>query len=286
MKFTPPYSVGNVRTQLINALADEYGRREAQAMTELIFEDLKGWRPVDLVLNSEWMLSDYMIEKLESYSTRILNGEPVQYVTGKARFHGFELDVTPDVLIPRPETDELVDLIISENQESDLRVLDVGTGSGAIAIALARNLKFPEVTALDVSPAALEVARKNGRDKHAAINFICADIFKWTPPGDSFDIIVSNPPYIAESEKKDMERNVLEYEPDIALFVPDSDPLLFYRRIAGMGAEALAPGGRLYFEINPLFVSGLTDLLKELKYTDIRIVKDISGRDRFAVAKK
>lgn len=286
MKIESPYTVGPVRSQLIRSLSDVYGELEARAMTELMFDDLKGWSRVDLIMNDGFTLSDYIIGKLEDYATRILEGEPVQYVTGRARFYGLDLKVTPDVLIPRPETEELVDMIVDQNKTSDLRVLDVGTGSGAIAIALARNLKFSEVTAIDVSKEALEIAQENARMRHAPVRFIEKDIFSWTPVQDSYDIIVSNPPYIAQKEMSSMERNVLDHEPHLALFVPDDDPLRFYRRIAEIGRNALVAGGKLYFEINPIYADGLSELLSRLGYEDVTIKKDMQGLQRFATAVK
>lgn len=276
--------------QLSRALRQElsplYGDGEALAMTRLIFHALKGWNATQLIINSDVRLSPYILGKIKDILARLRRHEPLQYILGEARFYGLDLKVDRNVLIPRPETEELVDMIVSENQRSDLRVLDIGTGSGAIAIALSRNLPFSQVTAIDVSEGALNVARENARNLHAKINFIHADVFDWTPSPESFDIIVSNPPYIAESERGDMERNVLDYEPGLALFVSDGAPLVYYSRIAAIAADALSPGGKIYLEINPRFAEGVRSLLAEAGFTGIGILKDISGRDRFAVAER
>lgn len=266
-------------------LEPEYGVGEARAMSRLIFHNLKGWNATDLIVNGDSPASDWLQEQVERILNRLQSGEPLQYILGEARFYGMDLEVTPDVLIPRPETEELVDLIVSENNQRDLRVLDVGTGSGAIAIALSRNLPFARVTAIDVSKPALEVAERNAKMLHANIDFRLCDVFTYLPPKDSFDIIVSNPPYIADSEKKDMSRNVLEYEPHSALFVPDDNPLIYYSRIATIGLDALSSGGKLYFEINPLYATALRKMLATDGYEDVRIIRDISRRDRFAAAK-
>lgn len=270
--------------EITRLFAPGEGEGEARAMARLIFHHLKGWSVTDLIINSDTVLSDFILGKLDDIVSRVLAGEPVQYVLGEARFYGMDLRVTPDVLIPRQETEELVDMIVKGNEASDLRVLDVGTGSGAIAIALSRNLRFPEITAIDISPAALEVARANAASLHAHVRFVESDVFTYEPEPESFDIIVSNPPYVAESEKKDMSPNVLGHEPALALFVSDSEPLIYYSRIAGIAAGALVPGGKLYFEINPLFVAGLRELLEAEGFADIKIIDDISHRPRFAVA--
>lgn len=263
-----------------------YGEGEAKAVIRAIFHALKGWGATEMVIHEGDDLSPYMREKIEEILKRLEAGEPVQYVVGEAYFYGMDLHVRPGVLIPRPETAELVDMVVADCQESDLRVLDVGTGSGAIAIALARNLKFPQVTALDVSPAALDIARENARMLKARIEFVEADVFGWNPVADSFDIIVSNPPYVLESEKKDMADNVLLHEPEEALFVPDADPLRFYNRIARIGREGLAGGGRLYFEINPLCADDLKKMLEEEGYVEVELEKDIHGRMRYARCRK
>lgn len=256
-------------------------------MTNLIFHHLKGWSVTDMVINADQPVSPYILGKIGEIEKRLSLHEPLQYILGEARFYGMDLRVTPDTLIPRPETEELVDIIVEQNgKRSDLTVLDIGTGSGAIAIALSRNLPFSRVSALDISEAALKVAQENAKNLHARIDFIHVDIFGYEPPKEHFDIIVSNPPYIAEEERKDMEHNVLDYEPAGALFVPDAEPLIFYSRIAETARIGLKPGGELYFEINPRFADSLEALLEKEGFRDIERYKDISHRIRFMACKK
>ena len=273
--------------KLRTALRPLYGNRETEAIIKLIFHYVKGWNTVDILTHEPDTLSPFIRSEIDGILKRLLNYEPIQYITGEARFHGLELHVTPDVLIPRPETSELVDIIVGKAGETpDLRVLDVATGSGCIAVALARALLFPKVTALDISAPALEVACRNAADLKVKVEFIEADIFTWTPDGAKYDIIVSNPPYIDESERASMERNVLDYEPSSALFVPDDDPLRFYRRITQLAASALVAGGRLYYEINPRHADQLAREIADAGFSDVEIVKDSFGHDRFITAVK
>lgn len=278
-------TVDMLSAELRRRLTPIYGAGEAQAMVRLIFHHLKGWNATELIINGDFPVSQRVIAACGNILARLAKHEPLQYILGEARFYGLDLKVTPDVLIPRPETAELVDMIVSANtSRSDLRVLDAGTGSGAIAVALARNLPFAEVSALDVSEGALRVARENADALHLSLRFLHADIFTWTPQRHSFDIVVSNPPYVTESEKKDMDANVLDYEPAGALFVPDDDPLRFYRRIAGISLDGLVPGGLLYFEINPLFERQLAAMLEEMGYLNVRADRDAQGKWRFMSA--
>lgn len=231
-------------------------------------------RPVDVVVNPEREVPPFIPAKVDNILQRLNAGEPIQYILGHARFYGLDLRVTPDVLIPRPETAELVDIIVSRYaSRPDLRILDLCTGSGAIAIALARTLKFPQITAVDISGQALDVARGNAADLRVKINFIQADILapSFSLPVDRFDIIVSNPPYVLDSERNVMASNVVDHEPSIALFVPDTDPMRFYDAILRKFRGRV---GAFYFEINPL-CSG--------QFSGAEIIKDSCGKDRFAI---
>ena len=278
-------NIDSLYTAMINILTPKFGRNEAREIVRLIFLDLKGWSASDIIVNGNISVSDYLLECIEKIITRIMNDEPVQYVTGKAHFHGLTFDVNPSVLIPRPETDALVDMIIDENDRPDLKILDIGTGSGCIAISLARSLPFCDVTAIDISPRAIETASKNSVRLKTNVNFIVADIFKKDDFGnDEFDIIVSNPPYIDDKEKSGMDRNVLEYEPHSALFVPDDDPIRFYIRIGLIASKSLKKGGKLYFEINPLHHIEICEYLSGLDFVDIKVIKDYFGKDRFISA--
>lgn len=278
-----------VMTGIRERLAPKYGEGEAREMARIIFENLKGWSPVDIAIRQDEPVSAYISGKIDTVVKRLLDDEPIQQIFGVADFYGMKLHVTRDTLIPRPETAELVDLIVKENDRKDLRVLDAGTGSGCIAIALSRNLPFSEVTAIDISDKALEVARHNARDLHCAIDFRKADMLS-LPGGlarEVFDIIVSNPPYIAMKEKAAMDRNVLEYEPATALFVPDSDPLKFYSAILKSAQGGmLAHGGRIYFEINPAYADNLRDETIRLGFNNVTLTRDSYGKLRFLSAQK
>lgn len=277
-----------ISRELTSTLTATLGAGEARATSRLLMEDVAGFTPKKLFTDGRRELEPETVESLRRMASRIAGGEPPQYVTGSALFMGMKLDVTPAVLIPRPETEGLVDLIIDDYRgRNDLRVMDIGTGSGCIAIALARALPFARIDAVDISPDALEVAGRNSSRLAARVNFGIMDILnEQVPAVPSFNIIVSNPPYIAEREKADMDSRVLDHEPAGALFVPDSDPLLFYRAIARYGAGALVPGGRLYFEINPLFASELQKMLADEGYIDIEMRRDYVGKLRFARASR
>ena len=280
----PNNTVSTISRALQTELTPIYGEGEAKAIVRLIFHSLKGWSFTDMVIHSDNEVSEYILDKIDSIKKRLLDNEPIQYILGEAYFYGLNLCVTRDTLIPRPETEELVDLIIRENNAPDIKVLDIGTGSGAIAIALARNLKFPKVSALDISDRAISVAEDNAKRLHLDINFITADIFCWSNNEERYDIIVSNPPYIDNSEKLEMEKNVLDYEPHSALFVPDENPLLFYSRISQVAIDSLRSGGRIYFEINPRHSDEVVKLLKDDGFIDIVTLNDSYNKTRFIKA--
>lgn len=277
-------SLGQVRLALRDALVPKYGEGEAAAMARSALMTLKDWDLPHLMANEDRPASDFIKARCAEILHDLLNDMPLQYALGSTNFYGLTLKVGPGVLIPRPETAELVDLIVKENEKDDLRVLDLCTGSGAIALALARNLPFSRVTALDISPEAIATTKENADSLKVKLNIIQEDVFTHAFPSRSFDIIVSNPPYVDESEKADMEANVLNYEPHIALFVPDNDPLRFYKRIAEIAQNSLAEGGKLYFEINPRHAVELASMLKGLGYLDVEILKDSHGKERFAKA--
>ncbi len=264
-------------------LAPLYGQGEADWMMRIIMEYLKGWKQADLLLRADEEVSDFIAGKADAIIARLLDNEPLQYILGETYWHGMTLKVTPDVLIPRPETSELVDLITSENIAPDLNVLDVCTGSGCIAVALANTLPFSKVTGTDISDAALAVARENASLRKLKVGFMHSDALGQFPFDDgSMDIVVSNPPYITESEKKEMEPNVLDHEPGLALFVPDSDPLRFYTAISREGFRVTRPGGKIYFEINPLFARQVSRMMTETGWDDVQILPDMHGKQRFA----
>lgn len=273
--------------KLRQVLSPVYGDREAESIIRLIFHHLKGWDTVGMLMHGGDTLSGFVRGEVDAITGRLLNHEPIQYIVGEARFHGLDLHVEPGVLIPRPETAELVDLVVDTvGRRPDLAVLDVCTGSGCIAVALARELPFARIEALDLSPVAVRVAKDNARRLGTKVDVLQADVFKWWGTPDSYDIVVSNPPYVDDSEKGGMEPNVLEHEPPEALFVPDDDPLVFYRRIADVAAVSLKPGGYLFFEINPRHAAGFAPLLTQRGFADINVVRDSFGRLRFVTALK
>ena len=267
--------------QLKSGLAGVAEPQEVQAMIRVICEDVFHYDQVDVALRQESELPDFAPQRIADIIARLRRNEPLQYIVGHALFHGHQFKVTPAVLIPRPETEQLVDLIIDENPASDLRVLDMGTGSGCIAVSLARALKFAQVDALDVSRDALEVARENAAALKTKVRFFESDMLSPQPPG-RYDIIVSNPPYICWSEREAMESNVKDYEPGQALFVPDNDPLLFYKAIVPYAAQSLERGGRLYLEINQRFGNEMKRLLEDNGFDEVRIIEDSYGKSRFA----
>jgi len=280
-------TLGNLISTRKAKLTPKYGEGEAQWMLRTILEYLKGWDQVELAVRSGDEVSDFITGKVDAIVDRLLNDEPLQYIIGETYWHGMTLKVTPDVLIPRPETSELIDMIADRNSGSDLAVLDLCTGSGCIAVALATVLPFSHVSAMDVSEAALKVAEENSALRKVKVDFRKGDVLSPLPYDDGeFDIIVSNPPYIAEDEKKDMDKNVLDHEPALALFVPDDDPLKFYKPIAREGLRVAKPGGQLWFEINPRFASELSEMMTAEGWEDVAILLDSNGKKRFAYGKK
>lgn len=267
-------------------LSPIYGDSEARWLFRTIMEHLKGWNQVELALRADKDVSDFIVGRVDEAVGRLLEGEPVQYIYGDTYWYGMTLKVSPAVLIPRPETEELVDIIVKNNPKSDLKVLDICTGSGCIAVALARSLTFPEVSGIDISDDALAIARANADALKVKVNFSKADALSLPEIENTFDIIVSNPPYVLESEKSGMDKNVLDHEPHIALFVPDNDGLKFYKAIALYAKRALTDKGRLYFEINPLTAGQLKSWMEGEGWNDVELITDMYGKTRFMIAEK
>ena len=268
-------------------LGTAYSPGEIKGIEMAVLENILGYTTVDAIMHDNDETPTFVAEKFSSIADRLLRHEPIQYILGDAYFYGRHFIVTPATLIPRPETAGLIDMIADENHSDDLQVLDIGTGSGCIAISLALTLRFAHVTAIDISPEALSVAKENAKRLKARVDFLKADILSMHKPSKPcYDIIVSNPPYIAESEKAGMDRNVLDYEPSGALFVPDDDPLRFYKALSRFGADALKPGGRLYFEINSRFPAEIKKMLDADGYVDVELLRDMQGLWRFARAHK
>lgn len=272
----------------VDRLTPSLGKGEAEAAARIIFEDVAGYDRKYIFVNGDREVLDFVQSRINAAVDKVLAGEPVQYAVGRAQFMGNSFAVSPAVLIPRPETAGLVDIITSDySGRSDLRVLDIGTGSGCIAISLARALPFADVRGIDVSTDALKVAEENAGHLSSKVRFVRADILETPAPSSpQYDIIVSNPPYVCNSEAKDIEPHVLDYEPHTALFVPDDNPLLFYKAIAAYARRALAPGGRLYFEINSRFPHEMRAMLQAEGFEDIDIRRDYLGAYRYAMARQ
>lgn len=266
------------------SLRDIYPPEETKALVMMICCDVLNIDAVDVYTGKDTALSESDRKKLEDIVSRLRKNEPIQYILGYADFCGSRFHVAPGVLIPRPETAELVELVAREAPDAR-RVLDIGTGSGCVAISLSKKLPSATVHAWDVSEEALAIARRNGEELAPRVIFEKRDVLRDEVAGCGlYDVIVSNPPYVMEEERASMSPNVLEWEPECALFVPDNDPLLFYRRISEMGRRQLAPGGKLYLEINQRFGREVARLLEDRFYGDVRVIKDFFGNDRIVTA--
>ncbi|WP_086594663.1 peptide chain release factor N(5)-glutamine methyltransferase [Hymenobacter crusticola] len=277
-------TIRQLTADLTTALATVYPSSEAAAIAGVVLEHLLQLSPLQLRMQANEAVATSTVAQIPALQARLLRHEPVQYVLGVAWFADMELEVTPATLIPRPETEELVRLIAAEQKgKPGLAVLDVGTGSGCIPLALSKMLIDARIISVDISAEALAVARRNAARYQAPVTFQQVDILREEPHGlgmQSLDIVVSNPPYVLELERPLMRPNVLDYEPATALFVPDTDPLLFYRRIAELGQKLLRPGGTLYFEINEQYATPLSDLLITLGYNQIQVHQDLFGKER------
>jgi len=262
-------------------LAGLFPKTEIEGFTRIIFEAVCGWGFTEQVLKKYEIISVVDFEKIESIVLRLKNFEPIQYILGETEFYGLRLKVNPAVLIPRPETEELVQWIIKSNLPEHSRILDIGTGSGCIALALKSQLKNAEVFGVDISERALEIARQNAFKNNLDVGFFQTDILKWELfIWKTFNVIVSNPPYIRASEKPQMHANVLNFEPENALFVTDKDPLVFYRSIGAFTKKHLSENGMLFFEINENLGLEIKELLLDFDFSEIEIRKDINGKKR------
>ena len=273
--------------KLRTSLQPIYGKNESEAIIRLIFHYVKGWDLTDMLIHQQDLLSPFVKEEINEILKRLLKNEPIQYIVGEARFHGLDFKIRPGVLIPRRETEELTDIIIDQNKNrDDLKIIDLCTGSGCMAIALARNLPFSDVTAIDISDEALDVARENSSLLKTKIKVEKGNVLDplWEPsqiPPGGYDIIVSNPPYVMDHEALTMDKNVLNYEPHEALFVRDENPLEFYSAISDFALKFLAKDGKLYFEINPLTASALKQMLEAKGFDDVEVINDSFGKKRF-----
>jgi len=280
-----------IQNYIRETLKNLYSAEETESLIRIILEYVC-MKPYHRILaEGEFQLSLQEQKQIHEIVDRLLLTEPVQYILGEAFFYNLSFRVNEYTLIPRPETEELVGLILSDYaiQKDNIRLLDIGTGSGCIAVSLAKYLPDAEVVALDISAGALDIAKENARLQGIEnISFLQADILN-TRDWESlfqkpFDFIVSNPPYIMVKEKKTMAKNVLDYEPENALFVPDDDPLLFYRVISNLGQKFIKPGGHLYFEINAKCGSDVVAMMTQAGYQSVELIRDLSGNDRMIKA--
>lgn len=261
-----------------------YNPSECSALAKWVLTEAFHFTASELYGGKDTIFPEKDRSRLEDIIRRLQSFEPLQYILGQARFCGLDFEVSPAVLIPRPETEELVEWIVSEHREAGLRLIDIGTGSGCIPVTLSQRLDHPYIAGWDISPAALEVARRNAAKHRADVTFAQVDVLGTEIPVLTADLLVSNPPYIAQQERADIQRNVLDWEPDLALFVPDDDPLLFYRRIAEIGRHLLVPQGSIYLEINQRLGEATAALLQEAGYRSVELRKDLSGNDRMLKA--
>ncbi len=268
----------------LQELKDTYNPQEIQSICRIVFLDVLQYTKIDIHIRKNEILDESFVDKFFEIVRLLKIGHPLQYIIGETEFSGLKFGVNPSTLIPRPETEELV-LLARERLAAGKKVLDIGTGSGCIAIALSAACPEAEVTGIDISPEAVETARANAVRNRVKAEFLIRDILHFeTEAWQQYDLIVSNPPYVRESEKQEMQRHVLDHEPHRALFVPDSDPLLVYRRIAEFGCRYLASGGFLYFEINEALGKETAALLENYNYRQVHVVKDLFDKDRFVVA--
>ena len=274
--------IKDYRTHFIKVLTPRYDALEAESFFYLILETKFQMKRIDLALQPEIVFTETDVLYWDSIVEQLLQEIPIQYLLGTTSFFGMDFEVNTNVLIPRPETEELVAWILEKYSKNrhPISILDIGTGSGCIAIALAKNLPNAKVAALDVSELALKTAKQNADRNAVSVTFLQKNILETNNFKETFDIIVSNPPYVRNSEKVEIKKNVLEHEPHLALFVDDNDALLFYRKIAFLAQKSLNKNGELYFEINQYLGKEMIALLEELGYKDIVLRQDIYGNDR------
>lgn len=274
-------TIKEIRNYLVTELGEIYTPSEARNIINIVLKYVLRKDNLYLFSRPEESIPEKSIDKLLDINNQLKTGKPVQYILGETDFYGCRIQVNKNVLIPRPETEELVDLVIKENPAFAGHLLDIGTGSGCIAIALAWNLPKATVTAIDNSSPALQTASVNAMINDVNIKLLYYDIMSGlTPETGTADIIVSNPPYVLNSEKSSIHKNILDFEPADSLFVPDNEPLKFYVAILDLAIELLLKGGRIYFEINESKGKSMVELLHSYNYSDIKVIKDMNGKDR------
>jgi release factor glutamine methyltransferase len=278
-RIIPDNKVSTLRAYLTNKLSATYEARESQHIVQLLFEEYTGWTRTDVVLNSDKRLGESEILRFHFALKKILLGEPIQYVIGHTWFGGFRLKTTPAALIPRPETEELVQWCIEVNEIENPRILDIGTGSGCIAIALKKAIPHAQIEAVDVSDAALQLAKENALLNSADISFTKLDILRELPMA-KYDIVVSNPPYIPQSEAKIMHQRVTDYEPSLALFTEDSQALVFYDRFMQITHSLITPNGQVFCEIHENMADSLIELAGRYPISTPIVRHDMQGKPR------
>jgi release factor glutamine methyltransferase len=273
-----------IKSKFNDDLHGIYPGLEIDSFFKLLSEAYLNLSPVEIVLQSDMEIEPAIQEKFSAALKRLKAYEPIQYIIGRTEFFGLPLNVNPDTLIPRPETEELVKLTLQEVAEANtaekLRILDIGTGAGCIAVALAKNLPDAEISAMDVSEEALKVAEENAKINKVDVHYFQGDILTMESLPEKYHFIVSNPPYVRLSEKRMMDSNVVDFEPELAIFVTDEDPLLFYRKIAQLAKRQLTENGKLFFEINEYLGEDLLALIIDEGLENIHLIKDIYGKNR------
>jgi release factor glutamine methyltransferase len=274
-------TIAEKQKEFVEALSTVYDTREARNMVQILFEDILDMDTSKLALEKFRILTQPQQQHLDNLLERLLKHEPLQYVTGIADFYGLKFKVNEHVLIPRPETEELAEWIINDNKhKGTISIIDIGTGSGCIPVTLKTQMPQVVVSAVDISEDALEVAKQNAKYNNAEIEFLTCDVLNEPLPGNGYNIIVSNPPYIHTNEQELMRNNVLNYEPHIALFTPGEDVLIFYRRIAELAKTSLKANGMAYVEINEAKGEEVKQLFLAAGFTEVIVKKDMSGKDR------
>lgn len=275
----------NTLNNIRKSLESYYPKGEISMISRLILEHVTNTSYPILLLNKDTQITDHQTNEISAIIERLQNHEPIQHITGNTEFYGLSFKVNKNVLIPRQETEELVDLILNDNKAKQTNsILDIGTGSGCIAISLKKNMPLADVYAWDISKNALSTAKENSQANNTEVTFMQVDVLDSYPTTTMFDVIVSNPPYILEEEKVEMEQHVLDFEPHNALFVPNNKPLLFYERIADLAHDILKDKGELYFEINRAMGLQTVAMLKDKDFSNIQLIKDISNNDRIVKA--
>ena len=280
-------TIKDIRFLLARELKDIYGQPEIGSLTNIVIKTIMRISRLHQLYSQEQSVSDEQAGKIIEICNELKTGKPIQYILGETLFYDCTIKVDSSTLIPRPETEELVDLIIRENRQYHGSIIDIGTGSGCIAIALAANLPESVVSGIDISDKAIDMARGNALLNNVAVSFFQSDIFNFDPDkSEKTGIIVSNPPYVINSEKIYMSKNVLDFEPESALFVPDSNPLVYYNAILQIARDILLPKGKVYFEINETMGESMLHLLESFGYSLIEIVADINGKERIIKGRK